>query len=657
MIFDEIVLHNFGVYAGRQAIALSSPTSTKPVVLFGGLNGGGKTTLLDGLHLALYGKRAKCSNRGSLAYEEFLRRAMHRQSPADEGAAVEVQFRHRSEGREHSYRVHRSWLKSDAGIRERLEVLKDGKLDRVLTESWNEQVEEFLPIGLSQLFLFDGEKIESLADLENSAQLLGTAIHSLLGLEVVDQLASDLTTLERRKKSQLKSDEERALIDRLRLDVAELENQLTRDGQERASAQNEVDQATKRLKAVEDRFRREGGELFEQRTTLDSERTEVEHELAACEDSLREVAGGASPLLLVGSLLSAVEQQATQEAQQQEAVAIQRVLEERDDHILKALTAIVPKGLVGRVEGVFRADRAGRKVTGEAPYLELSKEGQDILTGLRAGEFPASLRDATRLLEQLDLTRQRYVDLERRVSGIPDESAIAVLLQERDEARLSLAAARGKLGALEERLSVSRAKKDHAQAKLASELERAVDGDLAHDDATRVVAHSGRVRATLGQFRERVVESHVRRIEALVLDSFRVLLRKQSLIQSLSIDPRTFRIELMGPGGHRVEPDRLSAGERQLLAVSLLWGLARASGRPLPAVIDTPLGRLDSTHRSHLVERYFPFASHQVLLLSTDEEIDNEQFDRLKPWVGRSYRLEFDDRRGATQVQPGYFWS
>jgi DNA sulfur modification protein DndD len=103
--------------------------------------------------------------------------------------------------------------------------------------------------------------------------------------------------------------------------------------------------------------------------------------------------------------------------------------------------------------------------------------------------------------------------------------------------------------------------------------------------------------------------------------------------------------------------DKLSAGERQLLATSLLWGLARASGRPIPTVIDTPLGRLDSTHRRHLVERYFPVAAHQVILLSTDEEIHEQNLPRLKPAIARSYRLEFDDALRRTTVEPGYFWN
>jgi DNA sulfur modification protein DndD len=99
----------------------------------------------------------------------------------------------------------------------------------------------------------------------------------------------------------------------------------------------------------------------------------------------------------------------------------------------------------------------------------------------------------------------------------------------------------------------------------------------------------------------------------------------------------------------------LSAGERQMLAVATLWGLAKASGRPLPAVIDTPLGRLDSAHRSHLIQRYFPKASHQVLLLSTDEEIYGRYYEELQPAIGRSYRLEFDQAEGRTRIERGYF--
>jgi DNA sulfur modification protein DndD len=162
------------------------------------------------------------------------------------------------------------------------------------------------------------------------------------------------------------------------------------------------------------------------------------------------------------------------------------------------------------------------------------------------------------------------------------------------------------------------------------------------------------MRSTLVKFRDAVVTRHAERIAHLVLECFQRLARKPGLVAQVRIDPRTFQLDLSGADGSVLRAEQFSAGERQLLAISMLWGLARASGRPLPTVIDTPLGRLDSSHRERLVERYFPHASHQVVLLSTDEEIAGGYHDRLKPWVGRSYRLDFDEATGRTAIAEGY---
>ena len=55
-----------------------------------------------------------------------------------------------------------------------------------------------LPTEVAPLFFFDGERIEQLADLDKSAQVLSTAVQSLLGLDIVDRLVTDLSVLERR---------------------------------------------------------------------------------------------------------------------------------------------------------------------------------------------------------------------------------------------------------------------------------------------------------------------------------------------------------------------------------------------------------------------------------------------------------------------------
>ena len=104
-------------------------------------------------------------------------------------------------------------------------------------------------------------------------------------------------------------------------------------------------------------------------------------------------------------------------------------------------------------------------------------------------------------------------------------------------------------------------------------------------------------------------------------------------------------------GGQTFGRDQLSAGEKQLLAISTIWALRDVSGVPMPVIIDTPLGRLDSDHRLSMIQNYFPRASHQVVLLATDTEVDRTLMLELEPAVSHAYTLEFDAKEGRTVVR------
>jgi DNA sulfur modification protein DndD len=121
------------------------------------------------------------------------------------------------------------------------------------------------------------------------------------------------------------------------------------------------------------------------------------------------------------------------------------------------------------------------------------------------------------------------------------------------------------------------------------------------------------------------------------------------------IDPEAFKVELRRWDGADLPRERLSAGEKQLLAISLLWALAKVSDRPLPVVIDTPLARLDRHHRDRQLTEYFPSVSHQVIVLSTDTEVDAEAAAELEPFISRAYELVHDVDECRTSVRDGYF--
>ena len=145
-------------------------------------------------------------------------------------------------------------------------------------------------------------------------------------------------------------------------------------------------------------------------------------------------------------------------------------------------------------------------------------------------------------------------------------------------------------------------------------------------------------------FLRRATERKIDRLSALITESFRFLLRKKSMVERILIDPATFSITLFDREGRPLAKERLSEGEKQIFAIAVLWGLARASHRPMPAVIDTPMARLDATHRRNLVERYFPSASHQVVILSTDTEVDRDYYAALQPHIARAYHLSYSEQ-------------
>ena len=138
--------------------------------------------------------------------------------------------------------------------------------------------------------------------------------------------------------------------------------------------------------------------------------------------------------------------------------------------------------------------------------------------------------------------------------------------------------------------------------------------------------------------------------------AFRRLARKDDMVARATIDTRKFTVKLLDRRGVEIEKSKLSAGERQIYAIAMLEALARTSGRRLPVVIDTPLGRLDSHHRANLVRDYFPRISHQVILLSTDTEVDEAFYKELSPHISHAYEICFDDRKRSAHLKEGYFW-
>ena len=657
MIFEQLHLRNFGAFRDPAPILLKPSSLERPVVLVGALNGSGKTTILEALQLVLYGKRSRAARTYSGGYSDYLQTLMHRAAPPSEGAEVGLSFLVGDPRSPRHYDVRRQWTSKAGRIHETLDVFENGQRNAMLSDNWDREVERFIPLNLSELFFFDGEKIESLADPESSARILQTAISSLLGADLIDQLNTDLDVL-RRQKARSSADKRKTK------DLRDLEAQKTAVEGELASIHNTqaqlrtaIDGAATDLAKAEAKYSRRGGAEFEQRSELHGNLKSYDSSIEEIKNQLRELAAGSLPLRLITSQLGTIIQQASAESELAKNKILLEQLVGRDQSLLQwAATQNLGAEFQERLSSYLEGQRADLD-RGEdiVRWLALPDgEGSKLLALLEV-TLPQETQRASMLSVRLSELQAQKIDVEQRISRIPPEDAVRDLIEAIGRGRERVTELKDQLSKASEAEREASYRLDVLDKQLAREASADKLAKILSAQDHRVVAYSEKVSEAMIKFRRLLIEHHVASLEEAISKAFSSLWRKSDTKLCVRINPETYQLTLENQFGMPIPSDRLSAGERQLLAVAILWGLAKASGRPLPVVIDTPLGRLDGIHRHHLLTRYFPDASHQVILLSTDTEITGTAVDSIEDVIAHSYTLRYQEDVAATSVEKGYF--
>jgi len=359
---------------------------------------------------------------------------------------------------------------------------------------------------------------------------------------------------------------------------------------------------------------------------------------------------------MVPELLKRVEHQDLQERLSAQAAIVADLLAERDELLLEMLRqARASAQVIALAQEYLEKDRRERQAAmGAEPRLSLSQPAHAQLHHLSSHRLEELRREAEVLIETHGSLRQSLDDLERGIEAAPKDEEIGQIVEQFKAATARFSGLDSEARRLDAEIAALRVEEKQCQDKLAKLFEGDVAKEFAREDRARIVQLAA--RTTMQDFLRRATDRKIDRLSGLITESFRFLLRKKSMVERILIDPGTFAITLYDSAGCALSKERLSEGEKQIFAISVLWGLARASNRPLPAVIDTPMARLDATHRRNLVEQYFPNASHQVVILSTDTEVDRDYYQALQPHIARGYHLSYDEGQRVTVAEEGYFW-
>ena len=666
MIFLELVLQNFGPYRGHQVINLSpevDDNSRRPIILLGGMNGGGKTTLMDAIRLALYGHRAQCSTRGNLSYSDFLSQCVNSHTPPSEKTRVELAFEHIENDKPVIYRIVRSWERNPKDGKDHLGILefdtakKDDWLRIELVNTWDDYIENLLPLGISNLFLFDGEQVKELAEQETPPPIVVDAIRGLLGLELAERLSSDLEILVNRKRKELADTQDLANLEEMEQKLKHQQEEYNDQKRNLAVIQDKLDKYEKEQQEAFDKFISEGGKIAGERSQLDKQRQQKTVEADEARQGMCDLAADVLPLALIEPLLTQAQTQSEKEFRIQQAQIARDILFERDKRLLNWISQVgISEEKIEKIKTFLDQDvdtLNSHFIQPEELWLLADAESLSQL-----GNILYYLQNAKNLVrQQIGIIKNKEEDiirLERQIQTAASPEDYNHLLVALKEAQNKVAEAKAAYETANRRL----VELDAAIAKFKKDLKQYTEQNIDRKNNEHIIAASAKVQETLKVFRERLTLRKLNKLEVEVTECFRYLLHKSDLVHRVAIDTNSFSLSLYDLQGKSVPKHRLSAGEKQLLAISFLWGLARVSGRNLPVAIDTPLGRLDSSHRANLVERYFPSASHQVILLSTDTEIGKNEVDKLREneAIAREYLLKYDSGKQQTVIEPGYFW-
>lgn len=644
--FTDISIENLGPFRERQTLDLNVLPG-KPVILIKALNGSGKTTLLTALQVGLYGyKGANLSRRSE--YDQLINSLQR--SDAVGNTVIEVNLIVDRAGVRKPVTLRREWLKRGSALVEKLSVSSFGLDDQEFTEGWEEFINGILPAELVQLFLFDGEKIEALANPERLPDLLRRATEVFLGLGGIDALESDLKAVERRANLRNKdgSDE----LNETRDEAEKFEQQ--RDGfneritllsQKQAELNNTLDQAKIELERYTAKARRSGLTAFEQAAQLKANvETATKRRKEARTALVEAIEDPILPLAWLGSFWDSYKSQWEHDQQAVHAALLAAEFKKRDQRLLKSM-ALPPKS--------FEALKQALK--DDLAKFNSSFQCKPILvSGGNPGDVQPKLDEARCLVKKQATACEKAVGLlskaEQSVGQIPAEEQLANVFSLLQQYSKAVSSAEIQLHDISHELAESRSQLAHTEIRLNSAKQRL--RTEFKDEALEQHGLEAAVRAkrALGLFRERLLASKAHWLSEMITTEFRELLRKKKMISRVVVDPDTYAVSIVGTAGHVLPMDRLSAGERQILAISVLSALIRERKGRFPVVVDTPLARLDHKHRESLINNFFARVSHQVLVLSTDEEVHGQAYTSLLPFMAAEHRLDYNEQEHRTAV-------
>lgn len=665
MLLKKLLFDNYKTYYGCQEIDFYIPKQIredqgKNIILLGGLNGAGKTTILKAIHYSLFGKRGISDEEHKKLFSNVINNVFF-----DEGgrSCSVTLILETDNGEEWELKTQWSFDHNKRCINENREItirkpgVKIGKqahIDNI--EAFNRFIDKMIPFHAAPFFIFDGEEIKDIIIRQDSSEMK-EAIHKITGLEAYKQLLTDLSSMKSSLEQNLAKAVNQEKLKNVQEELAATEQEM--ETLEKRKTDSIVEKNKLEALIHEAKISRN------EKIANNSKSREVIIKKQAQLSTQYQIETEEFATLFKENVLSII--------LSEKIVALkQRLKTEHDSKQRRIIqdSALVPyRNFINQLFDtpispplsdlqLSQIKSMGEEIWAKENNITLEVSNIEEIHDITQSEYTylmnLPVQDRHRIVSSINKIEKlstQLSDIEQELRNAPESVDITEENQKIDTLTK-------KLGEIDLKLRNIQAKSNRSKetkTSLLNQLTRVSDQNNDYVDLTNRLEYVDRLIKTINQYVSEMTHLKAVFIKEEFASMLNQLFRKQDEFGVIEFDIHTYNIKLYNDKLQEISIQERSAGEMQMIASSLIWALTKASDLSLPMVIDTPLGRLDSYHRNHLINYYYKELSEQVIILSTDTEISQDYVDLMKNTSHRQYLLDYDQNRKYTIIRDGYF--
>ena len=708
MNISQIELKNIGSYEGVCQFNFENSDPSARIVIIGGKNGAGKTTLFTAMQLCLYGFHTYGYKSATKLYYREVKHSINNHAILNnqENAYIRVCFRNTELREINTYLVERRWTWASEGINESVKVIKNGmELDSGQVEDFETYLLHIIPPDLLKLYFFDGEKI---ADYFLSEQKINirNALMILSGNDTFDIIHDNVRRI--MNSSLLHSDDCSSRYLFFKDEVSKLETKAAELQQGLEQANDLLSQCNEQLQQLTLQYARSGGLTSGQWDRVQSEIKAEEEKRDQLKTQRKVLATEVLPFLIVEDLVRQIIPQIRREETTQALAAFSDKLS--SSALQNAWHEILEDAGIGTWDSRQQTIRSlslallGGEQSHSLPLFQLSDDEKiqihsvlNRVLSFNRAEFKklqAQLDDSTKKSRALR-DKLQHTDLGRMEDFMSRKNSLEaeIKIQQANVSVLS-----DQLALTSQQLSEKRKQLLTVRKELENQLKRASVGSV-----------SGKLLLLIENLQSILYSSMVKQVEDDLNRKFRELIRKPDFFEHITIDldfnvhiirkeliPLADIKQIYASGGsaglyeklgleavkelihakkaqritegllERMEDrpyrlpmefdkDRMSSGEKQIFVMALYYAIMQQSANQIPFVIDTPFARIDTEHRANITDHFFLELPGQLIVLSTNEELNDVHLRMMGDKISQIYRLDYGTDQRTRIVSDTYF--